>query len=42
MSEDGWRHMLCVESANAIENALHLQPRAAHVMETTLSVEALS
>lgn len=41
MPEDGWRHMLCVESANAIENALLLQPRAAHVMETTISIEAL-
>lgn len=42
LSEDGWREMLCIESANAAENALHLQPRAAHVMETTISIEALS
>jgi glucose-6-phosphate 1-epimerase len=42
MSDDGWRQMLCVESANAADNALHLQPRAAHVMETTISLEALS
>jgi glucose-6-phosphate 1-epimerase len=42
MSDDGWRHMLCIESANAADNALHLQPRAAHVMETTISLEALS
>ena len=42
MPEDGWRHMLCVESANAAENALKLQPHEAHVMETTLSVEALA
>ncbi|HZQ43941.1 MAG TPA: D-hexose-6-phosphate mutarotase [Acidobacteriaceae bacterium] len=42
MSEEGWRQMLCVESANAADNALHLQPRAAHVMETTISVEALA
>lgn len=42
MTEDGWRQMLCVESANAGENALHLLPRGAHVMETTISVEALS
>lgn len=42
MSDDGWSHMLCVESANAAENALHLQPSAAHVMETTISIEALS
>lgn len=42
MSEDAWRHMLCVESANAADNALRLQPREAHVMETTLSIEALA
>jgi D-hexose-6-phosphate mutarotase len=42
ISGDGWRQMLCVESANAADNALQLQPRAAHVMETTISIEALS
>jgi glucose-6-phosphate 1-epimerase len=41
MSEDGWRRMLCVESANVAENALHLKPREAHVLETTISLEAL-
>ena len=42
MSEDGWRQMLCIESANAAENALELQPREGHVLETTISIEALS
>jgi D-hexose-6-phosphate mutarotase len=42
MSEDGWRHMLCIESANAMENSITLQPREAHVMETSISVEALA
>jgi glucose-6-phosphate 1-epimerase len=42
MADDGWRQMLCVESANAVENALRLQPHEAHVMETTISVEALA
>jgi glucose-6-phosphate 1-epimerase len=42
MSADDWRHMLCIESANASEDALTLQPREAHVMETTISVEALA
>ena len=42
MSDDGWRHMLCVESANAADNAVKLQPHEAHVMETTFSVEALA
>lgn len=42
MSADAWRHMLCVESANAAENALHLQPREAHVLETSISLEPLA
>jgi glucose-6-phosphate 1-epimerase len=42
MPADGWRHMLCIEAANAAENAITLQPREAHVMETTISVEALA
>ena len=42
MSADGWRHMLCVESANAADNALTLRPQEAHVLETTISVEGLS
>ena len=41
MPDDGWRHMLCIESANAAENAITLQPREAHVLETSFSVEAL-
>lgn len=42
MSEDDWRHMVCIESANAAENALRLKAGEAHVLETTVSVEALS
>lgn len=41
MNGDGWRHMICVESANVADNALTLQPREAHVLETTISVERL-
>jgi len=42
MSDDGWREMLCIESANAAENAITLRPHEAHVLETTISVEALA
>jgi glucose-6-phosphate 1-epimerase len=38
MSPDGWHSMLCIESANANENALTLHPHEAHVMETTISI----
>ncbi|HEY4011194.1 MAG TPA: D-hexose-6-phosphate mutarotase [Acidobacteriaceae bacterium] len=41
MSDDAWRQMLCIESANVADNTLHLQPHTAHVLETTLTVEAL-
>jgi glucose-6-phosphate 1-epimerase len=41
MSESGWREMVCVESANAADNALLLKPREAHVLETTITVERL-
>lgn len=42
MAPDGWRQMLCIESANAGDDAFTLHPHEAHVMETTLSVEALA
>lgn len=42
ISADAWRRMLCIESANAADNALHLAPREAHVLETIISVEALA
>lgn len=41
MAPEGWRHMLCIESANAAENALTLHPHEAHVMETTISIASL-
>jgi glucose-6-phosphate 1-epimerase len=41
MSPDGWRKMVCVESANVAENTITLRPHEAHVMETTLSIAPL-
>ncbi|HWU85575.1 MAG TPA: D-hexose-6-phosphate mutarotase, partial [Rhodocyclaceae bacterium] len=38
---DGWREMLCVESANAWDNRIVLQPGETHVMEVDYRVEAL-
>jgi D-hexose-6-phosphate mutarotase len=38
---DGWRQMLCVESANAADNALTLQPGEAHTLAVRYSAEAL-
>lgn len=42
MNPDGWHRMLCVETANAGENAVTLQPHEAHVMEATVSAEPLA
>ena len=41
MDPDGWRHMTCIETANAAENAIMLAPRAGHTMEAHLRVEEL-
>lgn len=41
LGAEEWRRMLCVETANAAENAVTLQPREAHVLEALISVEAL-
>ncbi len=37
----GWRNMLCVESANAADNALTLQPGETHTLSVRYSAEAL-
>jgi glucose-6-phosphate 1-epimerase len=40
MSDGGWRRMVCVETANAMENAIVLAPRALHTIEARLQVTA--
>jgi glucose-6-phosphate 1-epimerase len=40
MEPDGWRGMLCVETANAGESAVTLQPGESHTMSAVISVEA--
>ena len=37
----GWREMVCVESANAMDNVVTVAPGATHTMTVTYSVEAL-
>jgi len=41
MDPEGWRGMVCVETANAAENALTLHPGEAHTMEARITVEPL-
>ncbi len=40
--DDGWRTMVCVETANAAEHAVTLPPGAEHEMTATLRVERLA
>jgi glucose-6-phosphate 1-epimerase len=41
MAPDGWRQMVCIETADAAENAITLHPREAHVMEAHIRVREL-
>jgi glucose-6-phosphate 1-epimerase len=38
MADDDWKEMLCVETANAGENAVHLAPGASHTMKALIRV----
>ncbi|MHB1093403.1 aldose epimerase family protein, partial [Thiobacillus sp.] len=40
-SGDGWREMVCVESANAMDNVVTVAPGETHTMSVTYSVEAM-
>jgi len=39
MAADGWKEMLCVETANAADNAVHLSPGASHRLAAKLRIE---
>ena len=39
MAPDGWQGMLCVETANAADNAVHLPPGASHKLTASIRVE---
>jgi glucose-6-phosphate 1-epimerase len=41
MEPDGWRRMLCVETANAAEDAVTLGPGESHTTRAMVSVEAI-
>ncbi len=41
LGPDGWRRMLCVESANAGADVVLLEPGAEHALATEISVQAL-
>jgi glucose-6-phosphate 1-epimerase len=36
-----WRNMICVETANALENSVVISPNRTHTMSVEYSVESL-
>lgn len=41
LAADAWRHFVCIEAANAAENALALKPGEAHTMSVQITVQPL-
>jgi|GEM_PF-4196151 len=39
MSPDGWRTMVCIETANAATNAITLPPGEQHTMEAHITTQ---
>ncbi len=39
MAPDDWKEMICVETANASDNAIHLSPSASHKLTASIRVE---
>ena len=39
MAPDDWKGMICVETANAADNAVHLPPGASHKLTASIRVE---
>ena len=38
---EGWRSMVCVESANALENAVTVKAHGSHTLAVEYGVEAM-
>jgi glucose-6-phosphate 1-epimerase len=41
MAEDGWQHMVCVETANALSDVITLGPDEMHVLGVSIWAEPL-
>jgi D-hexose-6-phosphate mutarotase len=39
LGQDGWRRMVCVESANTMENSVSIPPQGTHTLTVTYAVE---
>jgi glucose-6-phosphate 1-epimerase len=42
MAPDDWKGMICVETANAADDAIHLAPRASHTLRASIRVESIN
>ena len=36
MAPDDWKHMICVETANAGDHSIHLAPGASHTLSASI------
>jgi glucose-6-phosphate 1-epimerase len=41
MADDGWQRMLCIETANVLDDAVTLEPGASHTLSVTITSEAV-
>jgi len=41
MAEDGWQHMVCVETANVLSDVVTLAPDAMHTLSVSIWAEPL-
>jgi len=39
MTADGWKEMICIETANAADNAVHLPPGSSHTLMASIRAE---
>jgi glucose-6-phosphate 1-epimerase len=39
MAPDDWKEMICIETANVADNAVHLSPGASHKLTASIRVE---
>ncbi len=42
LGSEGWRSMVCVETANALENAIFIKPGKQHTLKATYSAEIIN
>ncbi len=41
MADDGWQHMLCIETANVMDDVVTLVPQASHTLGVSLCSKPL-